>query len=667
MQAQAPAQSAPGAQTASPQTSASPDTAKAGDESKAKDQKEDEEENPFATKPAPPLPPGEKGGDTNDPRYKLKPGVYDAQETAMGMKHVAFVQKPNAFQLGAAQPDDPKVKETLQHLGMSDTSKMPGPMQMVLAQLAFANSDLSFQGNHLFQGNFYGVSIYDIANPEKPSPITTLVCPGGQGDVSVYNNLLFMSVEMPNGRVDCGTQGFPAEPPPPAGQEKSKERRPPAPQKDRFRGVRIFDISDIKNPKQVAAVQTCRGSHTHTLVVDPNDKENVYIYVSGTSFVRQAEELAGCSGDEKQPEKDPNTSLFRIDVIQVPLAAPQNAKVVSSPRVFMDARTGAINGLNNGGTHGKDKPSDTNQCHDITVYTAIGLAAGACSGNGILLDIKDPVHPKRVDAVNDPNYSYWHSASFSNDGSKVVFTDEWGGGLGPRCRPNDPLKWGADAIFSLKDDKLTFDSYYKMPAAQGDTENCVAHNGSLIPVPGRDIEVQAWYQGGISVMDFTDPHHPYEIAYFDRGPIDPKMLVLGGDWSAYWYNGRIYASEIARGLDVFELTPSKFLTQNEIDAAKSVHVNELNVQSQQKIEWNDKKAVAKAYLDQLARSQALPQNEIADLQKAIDRSEKSHSQGDAAKLKQAAAQIEASADKAKTPADSKRLHALAKTLNNSAG
>jgi hypothetical protein len=665
VQAQAPAnpQSAPTSPNASPQSGASQGGAQNGADAKAKDQKEDEDENPFAEKPAPPLPPGEKGGDTNDPRYKLTPGVYNAQEIAQGMKHIAFVKKPDAFQLGAAQPDDPKVKETLQHLGMNDTSKMPGPMQMVIAQLAFANSDLAFQGNHLFQGNFYGYNIWDISDPAKTSLLTSVVCPGGQGDMSVYKNLLFMSVEMANGRVDCGTQGFPPEPAPPAGQEKSKERRPPVPQKDRFRGVRIFDISDIKNPKQIAAVQTCRGSHTHTLVVDPNDKDNVYIYVSGTSFVRQPEELAGCSGDEKEPAKDPNTSLFRIDVIQVPLAAPQNAKIVSSPRVFMDARTGAINGLNNGGTHGKDKPSDTNQCHDITVYSAIGLAAGACSGNGILLDIKDPVHPKRVDAVNDPNYSYWHSASFNNDGTKVLFTDEWGGGLGPRCRPNDPLKWGADAIFSLKDDKLTFDSYYKMPAAQGDTENCVAHNGSLVPVPGRDIEVQAWYQGGISVVDFTDPHHPFEIAYFDRGPIDPKMLVLGGDWSAYWYNGHIYASEIARGLDVFDLTPSKFLSQNEIDAAKSVHVDELNVQSQQKIEWPNKRAAAKAYLDQLARSQALPSSEIATLQKEIDR--KSHNDRDSAKLKDEAGKLDASAGSAKSPADAKRLHALADLLKGS--
>ena len=623
------------------------------------------EKNPFAPEPAPPLPVGMTGSDVNDPRYKLTPGLYDAGETSMGIKHLLLLKKPDAFQLGTTDPDDPKVQKTLGQIGIPALAKMPKSLQVAIAELAFANSDIAFQGNHLFMGNFYGVNIYDVANPAKASLVTSMVCPGGQGDVSVYGNLMFMSVEMPNGRVDCGTQGFPPDPPAPAGQEKM--RRPPSAQKDRFRGVRIFDISDIKNPKQMAAVQTCRGSHTHTLVVDPNDKDNVYIYVSGTSFVRQAEELEGCSSET--PDKDPNTALFRIDVIKVPVAAPQDAKIVSSPRLFIDPRTGALNGLNNGGTHDKDdgttKPRDTDQCHDITVYTAIGLAAGACSGNGILLDIKDPVHPKRLDAVNDPNYSYWHSASFSNDGTKVVFTDEWGGGLGARCRPNDPNKWGADAIFHLSDNKLSFASYYKLPAAQSDTENCVAHNGSLVPVPGRDIEVQAWYQGGISVMDFTDAAHPYEIAYFDRGPIDPKMLVLGGDWSAYWYNGNIYASEIARGLDIFELTPTKFLTQNEIDAAKTVRVAVQNVQNQQKIEWPANLVVAKAYVDQLERSQALPAAQIKALRSGIHNAEASHmSQSKLAKLSAMAQPLEKSAATAKTPADATRMHALADILEH---
>jgi hypothetical protein len=625
-----------------------------------------DDDDSLAPEPAPTLPPGMMGSDTNDPRAKLAPGIYNAGEAAMGLKHLVLVKKPDAFQLGTSNPEDPKVQQTLDRLGMRNTAKMPKAMQLVRAQLAFANSDLAFQGNHLFQGNFYGVSIYDIANPAKTKLLTTVVCPGGQGDVSVYKNLLFMSVEMPNGRLDCGTQGFPPGPPLTPEQEKDKKPHPPAAQKDRFRGVRIFDISDLANPKQVAAVQTCRGSHTHTLVINPNDKDNVYIYVSGTSFVRQPEELAGCSGEE--PDKDPNTALFRIDVIKVPVAAPQDATIVSHPRLFIDARTGAINGLTNGGTHGKkgaEKPKDTNQCHDITVYSAIGLAAGACSGNGILLDIKDPVNPKRVDAVNDPNYSYWHSASFSNDGTKVLFTDEWGGGLGARCRANDPNKWGADAIFTVKDDKLTFENYYKMPAAQGDTENCVAHNGSLIPVPGRDIEVQSWYQGGISVVDFTDAAHPVEIAYFDRGPIDPKQLVLGGDWSAYWYNGNIYASEIARGLDVFALTPTKFLTQNEIDAAKTVHVSELNVQNQQKLEWPAKLVVAKAYLDQLQRSQALAPDKVAALEKAIQNAERSHMSKDAlAELNRMASSLAQEAGATKSQADSKRLHALIEILEH---
>jgi len=660
MKAQEPATAAPKQEAAKPEPGKQ-ETAKQGATKEAKGD-EEENENPFAPQPAQPLPAGMTGSDVNDPRFKLTPGMYDAGESAMGIKHLQLVKKPDAFQLGSADADDPKVQKTIAQLGIGSVSKMPKPLQLVIAQLAFANSDLAFQGNHLFQGNFYGVTIYDISNPANTTLLTSMVCPGGQGDVSVYKNLLFMSVEMPNGRLDCGVQGFPPEPPPAAGKEK--ERRLPAAQKDRFRGVRIFDISDIKNPKQMAAVQTCRGSHTHTLVLDPNDKENVYIYVSGTSFVRQAEELAGCSGEK--PDKDPNTALFRIDVIKVPVAAPQDAKVVSSPRVFIDPRTGALNGLNNGGTHGKggEKPEDSNQCHDITVYSAIGLAAGACSGNGIVLDITDPVHPKRLDAVNDPNYSYWHSASFSNDGSKVVFTDEWGGGLGARCRPNDPNKWGADAIFNLKENKLSFANYYKLPAAQADTANCVAHNGSLIPVPGRDIEVQAWYQGGVSVVDFTDAAHPFEIAYFDRGPIDSKMLVLGGEWSAYWYNGSIYGSEIARGLDVFELTPTKFLTQNEIAAAKTVHASELNVQNQQKIEWPAQLVVAKAYVDQLERSQALPANRIAELRKAIQSAESSHmSKGKVKKLESMAPSLERSAA-ASSPADSARLHALADILKH---
>ncbi|MBX7060855.1 MAG: hypothetical protein K1X52_04295 [Pyrinomonadaceae bacterium] len=596
---------------------------------------------------APALPPGMTGSNANDPRAHLKPGVFDAGEAAFGMKHLLLLKKPSAFDVGT-DPNSPMVAKALTSLGIPADAKIPEALKMSFAPLAFANSDIAFQGNYLFLGNFYGVNIYNIADPAKAELVTSMPCPGGQGDVSVFKNLLFMSVEMPNGRLDCGEQGFP--PPTTPGL--------PAANKERFRGVRIFDISDIKAPKQVAAIQTCRGSHTHTLVPDPKDPANIYVYVSGTSFVRQDEEMAGCSGGD--PAKDPNTALFRIDVIKVPVAAPQDAKIVASPRVFIDPRTGAYNGLSDGGSHAnKGKAEFSDQCHDITVYPEIGLAAGACSGNGLLLDIRDPANPKRIDAVNDPNYAYWHSAAFSNDGKKVVFTDEWGGGMGARCRATDPNVWGADAVFDIVDDKLKFESYYKMPAAQTEQENCVAHNGSLVPVPGRDIKVQAWYQGGVSIMDFTDASKPFEIAYFDRGPVDPKTLVLGGYWSTYWYNGKIYGSEIARGLDVFELTPTKFLTQNEIDAAKTVHLPEWNVQSQQRIVWANKPVVAKAYLDQLERDSAISAKDASKIRKALDKAERSKNGKGLAK---SVAVVEKAAAASKNAADTARFNAVAAIL-----
>src|SRR5262249_55638148 len=415
-------------------------------------------------------------------------------------------------------------------------------------------------------------------------------------------NLLFMSVEQVRGRLDCGTEGVQT----PVSAE-------------RFRGIRIFDITDLAKPKQVAAIQTCRGSHTHTLVPSPGEKDIFYLDGSGNSSVRSAEELAGCSG--LKPEEDPNTALFSIDVIKVPLAHPEQAAIVNRPRVFADPRWGHIASLWRGGEHGEgtQKTSETNQCHDITVFPEIGLAAGACSGNGILLDIHDPVHPVRLDDVSDKSFAYWHSATFNNDGTKVIFTDEWGGGGRPRCRAIDPPTWGADAIFEVVDRKLRFRGYYKMPAVQTDQENCVAHNGSLIPVPGRDIMVQAWYQGGVSVFDFTDPAKPVEIAFFDRGPIDGTQLVTGGYWSAYWYNGQIYGSEIARGIDVFKLKPSEFLTQNEIDAATLVRSEETNTQLQTKVTWPASAPVALAYVDQLTRSKAIQAERARAVRTAIER------------------------------------------------
>src|SRR5437773_333930 len=539
---------------------------------------------------------------TNDPRVGLKAGLRDAGEAAKNMKRIATLPKPEGFFDPKAPGGEPTPPERDPNLPPLDPNAPPDPR--FANMLAFANSDLAFSGNHLFMGSFHGFNTYDIERPGTPKLSASVVCPGGQGDVSIHGNLLFMSVEQTRGRIDCGSQGVQT----PVSAE-------------RFRGVRIFDISDVRNPKQVAAVQTCRGSHTHTLVVDPNDKANLYVYGSGTSAVRSGDELAGCSG--LKPDEDPNTALFSIDVIQVPLAAPEKARIVNRPRVFADAATGAISGLWAGGDHGPgtQKTSVTNQCHDITVFPEIGLAAGACSGNGILFDISDPVHPVRLDAVSDKNFAYWHSATFNNDGTKVIFTDEWGGGTRPRCRPTDPLNWGADAIFDVVDKKLKFASYYKMPAPQTDQENCVAHNGSLIPVPGRDIMVQAWYQGGLSVFDFTDSAKPVEIAFFDRGPIDAKNLTLGGYWSAYWYNGNIYGSEIARGIDVFSLTPSEYLSQNEIDAAMMIRTEELNTQQQAKVVWPPSAAVARAYVDQLTRSHGIQPERARAVRTALDRAD----------------------------------------------
>jgi hypothetical protein len=511
----------------------------------------------------------------NDPRIGLKAGWLDAGEAAWNMTRVASLARPQGF-FNPADPGDG----------------------------GFSNTDLAMRGNHLFVGNYHGVQVYDIADPTRPALLVSLVCPGGQGDVSVFGTLLFKSVQEARSRLDCGTEGVPG-----------------AVSPERFRGVRIFDISDLRNPRQVAAVQTCRGSHTHTLVTNPRDDRNVYVYVSGTSAVRPAEELPGCS--DAEPEEDPNTALFRIEVIEVPLRAPHEARVVSAPRVFADPETGRIAGLWPGGAHGPGTQASRRsaQCHDITTYPAIGLAAGACSGNGILLDITDPVNPVRIDHVVDPNFAFWHSATFNNDGTKVLFTDEWGGGRAPRCRATDPPTWGANAIFDLRDRRMTLAGYYKLPVPQTATENCVAHNGSLIPVPGRDIKVQGWYQGGISVFDFTDGANATEIAFFDRGPVSDSVLVTGGYWSAYWYNGYVYGAEIVRGIDVFELTPGEHLSRNEIEAAKLVRMEEFNAQHQPKIVWPAAFPVPRAYLDQLERNRGLAADRIAAARQALDRAE----------------------------------------------
>ena len=612
-----------------------------------------------------------------DPRIGLNAGLFDAGQAIWNMRLLSETPPPPEF-------------------------------------LGVTNSDLAFTGNYAIQGNYNGFQVWDISNPRKPVLVKGFVCPASQSDVSVYQNLLFVSGEGLGGRLDCGTEGVPA-----------------AVSEDRLRGIRIFDISDIRNPRYIANVQTCRGSHTHTVLKDPDDDENVYVYVSGSAPVRPAEELPGCVS--APPGEDPNSALFRIEVIRVPLANPGAAAIVSSPRIFQELAAPPRHGLapediaqierakargafvidvegqpmvlpdrmtsalldsivkqrggagaptaadsatlrgrlpgiaaqiaaRRGGGDGP-RPGPT-QCHDITVYPEIGRAGGACEGYGLLLDITNPIDPKRIDAVADSNFSYWHSATFNNDGTKVLFTDEWGGGGQPKCRPTDPKEWGANAIFTIENGRMQFESYYKLPAPQTSEENCVAHNGSLIPIPGRDVMIQAWYQGGLSVFDWTDAANPIEIAYFDRGPADSTRMAMGGSWSVYWYNGAIVSSEIARGLDILELTPSAFISQNEIDAARTVRLDELNTQGQPKFSWPATFALAGAYVDQLERARALHRDRIIGLRSALANAERAQAAVRAQALSGLATQLEGEAATSGDPAKMRLLADAVRALAN---
>ena len=510
---------------------------------------------------------------SDDPRSGLTPGLYIADEAIMNLELVTSLKKPIGFfdpnNPEGKRPEDPgKEKDEDEEISVLEASR-----SLLSPMLSFSNTDMAFQDDLLVTGSYHGFNMYKIKDDGIPDLISSVVCPGGQGDVSIVGDLLIMSVEQVRGRVDCGREGV--------GKDASPER---------FRGIRIFDISDQSRPKQVGIVQTCRGSHTHSVVSGPSVDGKIIIYNSGTSSVRDEEELEQCVGNIPGDER---TALFRIDIIEIPISDPSKSRIVSSPAVFADLETGSLAGLWRGGDHGDEtqETKRTDQCHDITVFPSANIAAGACSGNGILFDITDPYNPKRLDVVTDEGFAYWHSATFNNDGTKIIFTDEWGGGGRARCRAWDPLNWGADAIYDIVDNKLEFRSHYKMPAPQLETENCVAHNGSIIPVPNRDIFVQAWYQGGISVIDFTDSSDPKEIAYFDRGPIDKDILVTGGYWSSYFYEGYIYGTEIVRGLDVFRLTPSQYLTENEIDAASKAYPESgsriFNPQQQIPMSWPD--------------------------------------------------------------------------------
>jgi len=592
-------------------------------------------------------------GLSSDPRAGLNPGLDDAGHAISNLELMASLPRPAGF-FDPKNPSDlpghlrTDADETAEDGGDAEEEEEEEAEEEERSPLlSFSNTDMAFAGDVLVTGSYHGFNVYRLHEDGLPELLSSIVCPGGQGDVSIVGDLLIMSVEQTRGRLDCGLEGV--------SEDVSAER---------FRGIRIFDISDLTRPVQVGAVQTCRGSHTHSVVSGPGDDGRIIVYNSGTSSVREEEEMAGCIDESPG---DNRTALFRIDVIEIPVDDPGKARIVDSPTVFADPETGVLAGLWRGGDHGDDtqETSQTDQCHDITVFPEGGIAAGACSGNGILFDISDPLNPQRMDEVVDTGFAYWHSATFNNDGTKVLFTDEWGGGSMPRCRAYDPLTWGADAIYDIVDGQLEFRGYFKMPAPQVEQENCVAHNGSIVPVPGRDIFVQAWYQGGISVIDFTDSANPVEIAYFDRGPIDAEHLIVGGFWSAYWYKGRIYGTEIVRGLDVLALVPSEHLSEHEIAAAAVADQGGVfNPQQQFGVTWPAEPVVARAYLDQLERGEAVSTSYVADLAAALDRSASQLESGArdndlAAKLESLAGALEVGGGDAIT---NKRQAGLAHTL-----
>ncbi len=597
-------------------------------------------------------------GLSSDPRSELSPGFRDAGEAAWNLSLVASLPKPAGFfdpdnpsNLPPIKPQDEDAEESAEHdhdsrehddLEGGDIKTEWGERWPLLS---FWNTDMAFAGDVLVAGNYHGFNVYKLDSDGNPSLKSSIVCPGGQGDVSIVGDLLIMSVEQTRGRIDCGLQGV--------SEDVSDER---------FRGLRIFDISDLMRPQQVGLVQTCRGSHTHSIVSADEDK--IVVYNSGTAGVRDEEELAGCIGEVPGDER---TALFRIDVVEIPVKNPGEARITSSPAVFADDE-GRVAGLWLGGDHGEDTQSTrrTDQCHDITVFPSLKLAAGACSGNGILLDISDPLNPTRMDEVTDPGFAYWHSATFNNDGTKVLFTDEWGGGTQPRCRASDPMHWGANAIYDIVDGKFQFSSYYKVPAPQSEQENCVAHNGSIVPVPGRDIFAQAWYQGGLSVLDFTDTENPVEIAYFDRGPIHEERMVIGGYWSTYWYNGKIYGTEIIRGLDVMALEPSEFLSENEIAAAQQANMGDVfNPQQQFPVTWPSTPIVALAYLDQLQRANALEADSAEALYQVLGEL-KQNGENTAAK-QQLGAMLSSLGQSANAGQNAAKLERLLQTLKDIAG
>jgi hypothetical protein len=554
----------------------------------------------------------------NDPRARLAPGAQNtAGIAAKYMKLVSFTPKP----------------------ALLDSAK----------GLSFINSDIAFKDHYVYQGNFSGFSIWDVSNPAMPRNVATIACATDQADPSIYGNLLFISAESSRARTDCGMQGV-------AKDEGAM----------RERGVRVYDVSNPAHPKLINNIQTCRGTHTHTIVPDPKDKNTIYIYGGGSSNVRDSSEVAALKCSDGNYPENPNASQNRIDIIRVDLEHPETAKVVGFARIFEDLPrspgSGGVARDPNAPARGRGA-NGPNGCHDLTAYPAYNLVAGSCGSHGILLDVRDPLHPVRIDAKSDVNFSLWHTAVFNNDASSVVFTDEWGGGTNPRCRITDPLRLGGNTVLSIdKSGKMTQHGYFKMLAAQTEMENCVSHNGGLVPVPGRDIMVQGWYQGGVDVFDFSDPNHPYEIAYFDRGPVSDTSKVIGGSWGAYYWNGYVYSSELSRGLDIFELQPSEYLSQNELDAAKLVHLDTYNPQSQPKIVWPAAFPVVKSYLDQLVRAKALPAERTTAIAAAIASAEKASGSARRSALTKLAADLDKDAGASTDAARVRTMAAAARDL-----
>jgi len=575
-----------------------------------------------------------------DARSNLKSGRLDAGEAALNMRLVSFTPKAELF----------------------DSTR----------GLTFVNSDLAFKDKYVVQGNFAGFTIWDVSDAASPKLVSTISCITSQGDPTIVGNLLFVSAEGDGNRSDCAKGGVEN-------------------QRDGMAGVRIFDIANPAQPRLVKNVQTCKGSHTHTLVPHPKDKNTIYLYVSGSRPARPDSVIPGCKNG--LDPADETNSMFRLDVIKVPLKSPEKAAVVTGARIFtgLDPAPRATGRPARGGGRapGADTtrpapapiPTGPRNCHDVTAYPSVGLLAGACGSYGLLVDISNPEKPVRLDARSDTNFSLWHTAVFSNDGSKVVFTDEWGGGTSPMCQANSMMEMGGNTILSIDANrKFKQHAYFKIPTAQMAEENCVSHNGGLIPVPGRDIMVQGWYQGGVSVMEFTDHDHPKELAYFDRGSIDPPRPVdmplpggpgsrpqrgtIGGSWGAYWWNGYLYSSEMDRGFDIFELLPSEHLSANEIAAAKLVKWSEYNPQSQPKIEWPAAFPVVRSYLDQLVRWNGLASDRTSAIAASLDAAEKLAGRARRDALNKLAAEVDKDAavasDAARVKAMSTAIKALAR-------